>query len=708
MIAMPTTARPRERREFRPEIQGLRAVAVLLVLGYHLAPERLTGGYVGVDVFFAISGFLITGQIVTEAARDGRLSLSGFWGRRIRRLLPTAVLVLAVSLLATWVVLPTTLWRDALRHIAASVLYVENWALARDAVDYLAGNAASTLVQHYWSLSVEEQFYLLWPPLVVAVLALGRLTRSTRSPRLGVAVVLAVVTLTSLSVSIAQTTTDPGVAYFSTFTRIWEFGAGGLLALVGPLVLPPAARYGLGWAGLLAIVGAAVLFDAATPFPGNAAALPVLGAVAVIAAGGAELRISAARLLAVRPAVFVGDISYAVYLWHWPLIVLGPFVLGAPLGAPAKAVVAVLTLGLAWLTTRFVENPVRRLAPLAQPVWRTFLAGAVAMALVVGGVAVGRADLDRRLDAAAGEVDVERTAEQVALDTLADVVAGSPMRGCVGPAALDPANGCSSVESELLVPPALVGAESFEELYPGCMVSQEDVEVPFCEVGETTAPTHTIAVVGDSHATHWLAAFDVLGRSLGWRVLAATKASCPFVAAERGLVDEPADHAALCRESNRYVAAALDALVAQGDVDAVFLSAFGSAYLWGDDLAHGLRVSTSPLRAEGIPVVVLRDVPRVRERASSPACLEAATDARACGLPRGEALVPDPYADAAATIGLPVIDLTADFCDSTWCHAVVGGVVVYVDYSHLSREYSALLAAPIYRALMQSGVTIPD
>ena len=694
------------RRAVRPEIQGLRAVAVLLVVGYHLFPHHLRGGYVGVDVFFVISGYLITGQIMKEVVSTGRLSLLGFWGRRVRRLLPAALLVLTVCLALTWLFAPTALWSQWLGQISASALYVENWVLAADAVDYLAQGNAPSIVQHFWSLSVEEQFYIVWPILVVLVLVALRWARhSSRNARVAL-IVLATISVASLVWSVAQTNFEPGIAYFSTATRIWEFGAGALLVFLPAAVLRAALRYLLGWAGLAAIALAGILFTAATPFPGYAALLPVAGAAAVIVAGGPDLPRSAASLLSIRPAVFIGDISYSTYLWHWPLIIIAPYATGLPLTLPAKAGVVVLTLALAWASTTWVERPLRHLPALSARRWRSFAAGVVAMALVVGGSLSLQADLQGRLDAArAAEQAAAEMADQTALEAIEAAAGGTIDPGaavCLGPAALDPNNGCSSAigAGEYLVPPAVVGSRSFEALYPGCMGGQDERKPVTCEVGETVAPTRTIALVGDSHATHWVGAFDVLGRALHWRVIVSTKASCPFIATDRLVDGENGARIGICREVSDEV---LDELTSGHEVDAVFTSAFGSAYGWDGDPAEGLSYYASALSEVGIPLIVLRDVPRVKDRANSPACLQSTVDVLDCSLPRGEALVPDAYSDIAASVGLPVIDLTDQFCDATWCYAVVGGVVVYVDYSHLSSEYSALLAPAIFRDLLDLG-----
>src|SRR4051812_33629482 len=251
------TAPPISRAAVRPEIQGLRAVAVAVVVVCHFWPSALPGGFVGVDVFFAISGFLITSHLLREAAATGRVALAGFWARRARRILPAALLVLGVCALATLAWVPEVDRAQFFAEIRASAFYVENWQLAHTAVDYFAAGQGPSPVQHFWSLSAEEQFYLVWP---VLILAAGRRSLSA----------LAAVTAGSLAYSLYKTGADPAAAYFVTPTRAWEFGLGGLLAFAsGRRPRPLVAA-----AGLVAIAVAAATFSADTAFPGVAALLP--------------------------------------------------------------------------------------------------------------------------------------------------------------------------------------------------------------------------------------------------------------------------------------------------------------------------------------------------------------------------------------------------------------------------------------------------
>ena len=254
---------------FRQDIQGLRAVAVLLVLAYHLWPDILTGGYVGVDVFFVISGFLITAHLLEHPPNRVR-DLAEFWGRRIRRLLPAAFLVLAVTAVASRMVAPDTRWAANAGEIIASAFYVQNWLLAANSVDYLGAAEPPTPVQHYWSLSVEEQFYLFWPVLILLVFWLARRWRLGAVMVTRVAM-LAVVGI-SLFISVTATATEPASAYFITPTRIWELAVGGFVATLPPLAsprLPGRVVDGVAWLGLAMLILAGVVFSGETLFPGD-------------------------------------------------------------------------------------------------------------------------------------------------------------------------------------------------------------------------------------------------------------------------------------------------------------------------------------------------------------------------------------------------------------------------------------------------------
>ena len=371
-----------------------------MVVIYHLYPSALPGGFAGVDVFFVISGYLITGHLWRGYAQTGKVGLADFWGRRARRLIPAAALVLTVTWIASRVIEPATQLANTAQQILASALYYQNWQLSSDAVNYFKSGDAATPVQHFWSLSVEEQFYLVWPLLFLLAAFLtamfatrraapvladtggqpGRAARRARTRGAAVGVLTAALVIASLAYSVHETNANAPAAYFMTTTRMWELGAGGLLALAPARLARALARQGwLGWFGLAVVIESAFLFTGSMAFPGAVALLPVLGAVALIAGGSAQGRYGPSRLTSARLMVFIGGISYSLYLWHYPLINLYTGWRGrapGPLSGPVILAVAVL---LAWLTKTFVEDKVRLAPFIARHRWRSLAVALVAV-----------------------------------------------------------------------------------------------------------------------------------------------------------------------------------------------------------------------------------------------------------------------------------------------------------------------------------------
>lgn len=347
----------------RPEIQALRAVAIGCVVLYHFWPAVLPAGFVGVDVFFVVSGFLITGLLLRDAERYDRVRLREFYLRRLRRILPAALVVLSACAAATLLFVPRAEWRPFLQQVLSSGLYVQNWHLARDSQIPRRADLESTPVQHFWSLSVEEQFYLVWPLLIIAALWLA--TRLGRRRLAVVAAVLGVATAASFVHGMILTGQDHNVAYFSTLSRAWEFGVGGLLALLPVLVGERLRRTRAlaSWAGLAAIAVAALTFTDPEAFPGWIALLPVLGTAAVIWAGMPRAALSPAPVAGLRPVQWFGDLSYSLYLWHWPIIMFTPYLTGQPSQAPVMVLLLVLSVLVADASKRWIEDPFRRVVP---------------------------------------------------------------------------------------------------------------------------------------------------------------------------------------------------------------------------------------------------------------------------------------------------------------------------------------------------------
>jgi peptidoglycan/LPS O-acetylase OafA/YrhL len=678
---------PKPERRLRPEIQALRAIAVTLVVVSHLWPAALPGGFVGVDVFFAISGFLITSLLLREIDRTGRISLASFWARRARRILPAALLTLLFVAIATVAFVPLNLWQQYFADLRASTGYFQNWHLASTAVDYFHASDAPSPVQHFWSLAVEEQFYLVWPVLML----LGLAGAPSRHKKAAIAAGMALLTLASLVYSIRYTPADPNAAYFITPTRAWEFGLGGLLALLPGFERSPSpARAALSWIGLIAIGLAAALYSPATQFPGYAAALPVLGAVAVMRAGAPAGRLAPTGLMSLRPVQLLGDISYSVYLWHWPLIVLTPFVIAGGLTTTTKVGIIMLTVIAAWLSKVFVEDPVRRSGFLSRrPLRWTFalaLAGTAAMlAVTFGGTSQVRAEITKQ-----------------AKQTNA-FLAKAPT--CFGAAARDTAHPCSSASLAKKVVPT--PAEARERPNAPCTVTEKTGTVQVCAFGASPPKaTATVALVGDSHASHWRAALAPIAVKSGWRGLSLTHTSCPFSRAQRKL-PEPINSHCL-----RWKGELVKWFAKHPEVSTVFVSQLsgGSGVVTHGKSAFETEVAGYIAAWKSLPatvkhIVVIRDNPNVGGHTD--VCVQQAiakhrNAGQACALSRSKSLNADAAATAARRLDSPrvqVIDLTPFMCSSSQCFPVVGGALVYKDATHLTAVFAKTLSPYLGRAL---------
>ena len=548
---------------------------------------------------------------------------------------------------------------------------------------------------------------MLWL-LVGVVLVLALVARRLARPLAQVALVgLAVVVLVSLAYSVHATTTEPASAYFVTPTRVWELGAGGLLAvLVGRHGLrrgardeavpwPGGARALLAWAGLAAIVGTAFVYSSATPFPGWQALLPVLGTAAVIAANAPRAAGSPAALMAWGPVQRLGDISYSVYLWHWPLVVLLPYASGGALGLLDKGAIVLATLGLAVLTKRFVEDRFR--APgWGRPLRKPYAWGAVGMAFVIALATLQLVEVDRRADQARVELD-------------AAIDAGDP---CFGAAALAPGADCPRTVDGPVVPAPAQALEDKSEAYSdvsggrSCWSSSPRFRVVRCDFGPQDADV-TVALAGNSHAGHWLPALQGVAEARGWRITTFLASQCALADVSQ-LFDTDAK-SARCRSWGEDVTAEL----ASGDYDLVVMSNRISVRAAGADsldetqrpYARGYARVLERVRDGGSPVVVVRDTPAPDEIV--PDCVaENRDDLTACSGQRSDWEPRDPAASvvrAREDDGVVLADLNDRICRPQVCDAAVGGVVVYFDGSHLTATYartlSPFLAEHLDRAL---------
>ena len=662
MSHVPNTAGvlPAVRRgTFRPELQGLRAVAVALVVVYHVWFNRVSGG---VDVFFLLSGFLLTGQLVRAAAR-GPLDLPGRWSRTVLRLVPATALVLVVTAVAAAVVLPEGRWPQTLRELLAAALFLENWQLVADSVDYAAGNNMASVAQQFWSLAIQAQFFLVWP-LVVAVVALG--ARRTGSLREHLTVATAVLFGASFVYSVTLTATDQPQAYFHTMTRLWEFALGGLLALhLDRIRLAPQWRLLLGWVGVVGLVLCGLVLGGAPVFPGVAALWPTGCAALVLIAGSTADRRGVDRWLAARPAQYVGDLSFALYLWHWPVLVLYLVARGRDeVGLVGGLGVVGLSVLLAVATHHLLERPLLRRPIGTRAGFRLGALGVVAVTLVV---AAGHGEVLRR-EATAGTLGDHLHPGALAL------VSGPP----------PPAE---------VVPPPVAVYEDWVRIEHWDCTPLSRFPMDRCALPVEGEPTRRIVITGDSHIQQFTGALVPIAQRHGWQLVSMVRGACPFSTASEAVPDEVD-----CLAWNEAVAAE----IADLRPDAVVTLA-------SREVRVGLTEHTPPgfvdrwrwLAELGIPVLAVRDNPRFD--ASMPDCVDRARSdpdrvdgdpGPPCGAPRSELYAEQPpwtrLPDVPAGVGF--LDIADAVCDAEFCPAEIGNVLVYLDDNHLSASYTRSMA----------------
>ncbi|MCR2814062.1 MULTISPECIES: acyltransferase family protein [Microbacterium] len=688
-VTIPSAVVPKRRTaaeqgNLRADIQALRALAVGAVLLYHLWPNRLQGGFVGVDVFFVISGFLITSHLLREASRTGTIRVARFWARRAVRLLPASLTVLLATAVAVVVLVPDLHWRQFLREIIASVLYIENWGLAWDSVDYLAMDNAASPTQHFWTLSVEEQFYFVLPLLLLVAVAAAR--RRRRAVQIAMAVVVAVAVVASFAYSVFLVAYSPSIAYFSSFTRAWEFGAGALLAFVA-VEAPRWMRAALSVAGVAMIGAATLLYTADTPFPGIAAALPVAGTLLVLWAGA---RSPIGRVGRWRPVALLGHVSYAVYLWHWPLIVLLPFATGRPLSTLDKVSIAIAALALAWLSTRFIEEPVRfspQLLGGRRP--RTVaLWSALGMTLVVAVAGAALVSVDQR--------------DKARADLLTSYESDPPE--CFGAAAVDPVLApCEDSRLAGLVVPDPSVAVSDDANLPECWGSDDTGAAKICTIHEPEAPMMRVLAVGDSHNNTLIGAYGAIAERQGWQMQVAGAGGCYLTAAEPRPVAEASRRA--CR---LWRASIMERI--QGDPpDLLVVTNTGSVAVTPSEgetvdeaTVRGLVEAWSAL--PDIPIVAIRDNPGMTPETAACVAQNLANAATACARPRADALArTDGNAEAAALVpNAELVDLTEFYCDENVCPPVIGNVLVYRDAHHVTATWARTLVPYLEQGILRA------
>ncbi len=719
---------------FRADVEGLRAVAVVVVVLFHLRIDVVSGGYVGVDVFFVVSGYLITRLLLRELADDGSISLPGFWARRARRLLPASALVLLVTVAAGRVMLSPLAMRTLAGDAVAAGAFVSNFVFAGRETGYFA-DAPSPLL-HFWSLAVEEQFYLLWPLVLVA------LTRRPRQYRRLLAVVIGAGILISLLASVWMTSHRPTEAYYLLPARMGELLCGAAVALVGPAwrTVAPGVRAVLGWFGIAGIAVAVFGYDDTTQFPGMAALLPVLSTVLVLAAGG-DGGPATGPVVALRHPVaqWIGKHSYAIYLWHWPPLVLAEARYGEqPLGV--RVVILAGAVGLAVGSVRFIEAPVRHSSWLAVRPARGLALGAslCAAALVAGTVAgSGTSRLDGGEAAAAPVLDLSvvaapTTATPVAPvgivqpgvatapgptvpDTTSAVTTPTttPTTGVspVTPAALaaggtadlatlvaanravlDAALTVDDVPSNLQPSLAAAGNDKASIYADDCVAIGVESDLTPCRYGAVGSAT-SVVLYGDSHAAQWFPALEAIANDRGFELVVLTKGGCPTAA-----VSIPTN--TLSRTCPVWRDAVIDFLATERP-DAVIVTAWAGYPNDDDEWSAGFDDTLARVAQHTANLVVLGDNPPSSRNPAD--CLSAhVTSASACNSDRADVAPTSRHEverAVTARYGGRFVDTTDWLCTATECPVILGDILLFRDADHLTTA-----AAVWFRPLLQAAL----
>jgi peptidoglycan/LPS O-acetylase OafA/YrhL len=679
---VPSPIKTPENRFF-PDVEGLRGIAVTAVVLYHANLPHVTGGFVGVDLFFVISGFLITGQLLREYERNHKVSFKGFYARRARRIIPPAALVVVVTSIAVWLMLPLlSVFRQAFDLLAAT-LNMANWRFIAQGKDYLAGGSDDSVATHFWSLSVEEQFYFVWPLLVVGAAYFA--SRMGWSIRRVVGLVLALISIASFVASVRLTGSDPVLSYMATHTRVWQFGVGGLVAVAGPLLtglitnLPVrVTMWAIGWAGLAAVLAATTYYDHRTPYPGWSAVLPTVGGGAITAAGqiagtGAP---AVGAFLSAGWLRWIGKVSYSWYLWHWPALVLfkeytgisrWPVLLGVSLG----------TLFLAWLSTMVLERPIMSSAELRRNLMASLSVG------VTGTVAAVAATMG------IGVMSVKQASAMVS-------TANTPV-------SFEKVFGTNSGVTSGPVRPNPFQAYEDRPPRDDCLVEQAQDRTPdTCVYG----PDDGVRAVlfGDSHAEQWLPLVQSVAQDNNWRLYQFTKAACPAPALQPrdGRTDPFVRPNCL-----NWRADAIKRIEATKPkyIVVTSLSIYVPDY---QELKVAWEQTLAQLRSTGAQLLYIRDTPYPNRHV--PECISGAMDNwTKCdfdlnNMHRIEPIVTDQL--RGENLDIPIFDFTSYLCDGTVCHGARNGVLLFRDNSHLTATAARVLTEAFRQMVQLKGIDL--
>jgi peptidoglycan/LPS O-acetylase OafA/YrhL len=699
--AAPVSPIAGDRTTFRADLQGLRAVAVALVMLDHAGVSQLAGGYVGVDVFFVLSGFLITGLLLREARDSRRISLLEFYARRARRILPAAVLTIVSTTVVAYELLNYVRARSVAWDSVWAAVFAANFHFARAGADYFAQGQPPSPIQHYWSLAVEEQFYLVWPAVLSLTLFAPALLRRRRAVRhapagLRALLVICVVGVASFVWSLHATRVSPVGAYYSPFTRAWELALGAALAVGATAGIELPLRAAAGWIGSAMIALAAVTLSGATPYPGDAALLPAVGAALIIAAElGGRPRLAVGHLLAVRPMQYIGDRSYALYLWHWPVLVLAMLYERRQLETKVNLLLLLVALLLSIVSYRTVENPIRRAR------WSPRLSTALAPVAIATAVAVALLTVSS-LDSRIGRVSQAAAAVPKSMAATGRLVTAAP-RAKALPALVEAVKAAltgASVPADLTPPVGQLLHDAFQAP-SGCDPSQGDPTTqPICHLGDPKS-FNTIVVIGDSHALMWIPAILPMAKADAWNVVPLIRKGCEVPKwIGNGYPSDPTSDIASCHAWYRWARRQTQRL--RPDVVVIAGCCSGANGPIATTMRNTYAATAAALRRFARNVIVLEDQ---EETAAEPVdCLLApGATLRSCMTTQtsDDLSFNNGLARLAAAGHFDFLKTRGWFCYRNRCPMVVGTTIVYQDRNHITNEYAQRLAGQFRAAFRE-------
>jgi len=684
---------PPDDRPFRPDIQGLRAVAVSLVVLYHARIPGFPGGYIGVDVFFVVSGFVITGLLLRERTVTGGTSMLTFYARRSRRILPAATLVILATVAATYLLLGLVRGNPVADDGRWASVFLSNFHSIWNGADYFGAQSATSPLEHFWSLAVEEQFYLVFPVLFIAVASI----KSRLALRLRIALLLGLVIASSLAFSIVETHASPLAAYFSPFTRAWELALGALVAVIGPhwRRLTPRVGLVLGWLGVAGILVAAFAYSGSTPYPGIAVALPVVSTALVIIAGLAVPAAGPEWILGRWLGLEIGAISYSLYLWHFPVLIIPQQHAGHMLSLVVRFGLLALSVALAWCTYRFVENPLRHNKRLSSSrgaslglggvlISATLIICTVYIAAHHSGGTTSRAVRSQTATLSVLAPTLEAAVSQPALPFLLmpplDQVSSSPLSGDAVPA-------------------------------PCIDHHDDDIVIPrSCVFGDRSA-ARSIVLYGDSQAEMWASAYSSIAERQHARLYVFAKDGCaPWL---KLYYSTSRSSYLQCDAFHRW---ATQRIIGLHPTTVYVTGSTGVTehpYEVQGAAIAALR-SLAPSRAR---LVVLSNIPWFTQFSGTwpPACIgQNPQNLHACNLPVSSFTEGDlgsfrqQLRNAAGTTGAGFVVLDRLFCTASTCPVVVGNRVVYQNYLHTTSVYAEYVNPALEELLRRSSVPAPQ